>query len=133
MGLLCIASQLALVTISSLNAHPLASFHGCLSRVACVLTRRAELGSEVDSCYEGVSGKVVFVDEVKPEQSITIDNLKVRGKAVGSCHRVTRAGRRPSPPEAEQACLPDSIGTVECLMQAVASCCMGLVCTGFSG
>jgi glucose-6-phosphate 1-epimerase len=32
--------------------------------------------SEVDSCYEGVSGKVVFVDEVKPEQSVTIANLK---------------------------------------------------------
>jgi len=32
--------------------------------------------AEVDSCYEGVSGKVVFVDEVKPEQSVTIDNLK---------------------------------------------------------
>jgi len=31
---------------------------------------------EVDSCYEGVSGKVVFVDEVKPEQSVTINNLK---------------------------------------------------------
>jgi glucose-6-phosphate 1-epimerase len=30
----------------------------------------------VDSCYEGVSGKVVFVDEVKPEQSVTIANLK---------------------------------------------------------
>jgi predicted RNA-binding protein with TRAM domain len=32
---------------------------------------------EVDSCYEGVSGKVVFVDEVKPEESVTINNLKV--------------------------------------------------------
>lgn len=33
--------------------------------------------AEVDSCYEGVSGKVVLVDEVKPEETVTINNLKV--------------------------------------------------------
>jgi glucose-6-phosphate 1-epimerase len=30
---------------------------------------------EVDSCYEGVTGKVVLMDEVKPEESVTIMNL----------------------------------------------------------